>query len=349
MKCKATVKDVASVANVSVATVSRVLNGNYYVSPDVENRVRAAIDALGYVQNSIARSLKMNSTHMIGYVVSDISNTYHISAARAAEDILRNEGYSMILCSTENSQERERKYLDLMIGKNVDALVLNTTGMNDEYIVNLNKNMPIVLVNRKISSPEFTGDFVDTNGYEGCYHLTKLLLSIGHRKIYVLHGPQHLSNSQERLAGFKAAMKEYDITVDSSYPYQFAGSFSLQSGIDAIEALCTMKDKPTAIMSQNNMMTIGVLKGLKFRNISIPEELSLVSYDGIDNLDLMTVRPTIANFDTNIIGSQIATLLLERIKNPELPNRNFILEPEIIQGNSIGLPTDLLNRRNFKN
>lgn len=345
MKNKATVKDVAAAASVSVATVSRVLNGNYYVSPDVETRVRSAIEALGYVQNSIARSLKMNSTHMIGYVVSDISNTYHISAARAAEDIFRREGYSMILCSTENSQEREHEYLNLLIGKNVDALVLNTTGKNDAYIVALSKNMPVVLVNRKISQPDFTGDFVDTNGYEGCYHLTNLLLSIGHRKIYVLHGPQHLSNSQERLAGFKAAMKEYGITVDESYPYQFAGSFTLQSGIDAIETLCSMEDKPTAIMSQNNMMTIGVLKGLKSKNISIPEELSLVSYDGIDNLDLMTIRPTLANFDATAIGTRIATMLLERIKNQPIPNRQFILEPEIIQGNSIGLPTDLLNRK----
>lgn len=345
MKSKATVKDVAAAAGVSVATVSRVLNGNYYVSPDVENRVRQAIDALGYVQNSIARSLKMNSTHMIGYVVSDISNTYHISAARAAEDILRKDGYSMILCSTENSQEREHEYLNLLIGKNVDALVLNTTGKNDSYIVKLSKNMPIMLVNRKITHPEFTGDFVDTNGYEGCYHLTKLLLNIGHRKIYVLHGPQHLSNSQERLSGFKAAMQEAGIPVDASYPYQFAGSFTLQSGIDAIDALCSMEDKPTAIMSQNNMMTIGALKGLKAKNISIPEELSLVAYDGIDNLDLMTTRPTVANFDTTVIGSRIATMLLERIRDPSMANRQFILEPEIIQGNSIGLPTNLLNQR----
>lgn len=345
MKSKATIKDVAAVANVSVATVSRVLNGNYYVSPDVVERVRRAIESLGYVQNSIARSLKMNSTHMIGYVVSDISNTYHISAARAAEDILRKEGYSMILCSTENSQEREYEYLNLLIGKNVDALVLNTTGKNDSYIVELSKNMPIVLVNRKITRSEFTGDFVDTNGYDGCYQLTKLLLSIGHRKIYVLHGPQHLSNSQERLAGFMAAMKEYGVTVDESYPYQFAGSFTLQSGIDAIETLCCMEDKPTAIMSQNNMMTIGILKGLKSKSISIPEELSLVSYDGIDNLDLMTIRPTVANFDTTIIGSKIATMLLERIKDSSMANRQFILEPEIIQGNSIGLPTGLLNQR----
>ena len=344
---KATIKDVAAAANVSVATVSRVLNGNYYVTPEVEMRVRKSIDTLGYVQNSIARSLKINSTHMIGYVLSDISNPYHISAARAAEDIFRNEGYGMILCSTENSQQRERRYLDLLVGKNVDALVLNTTGKNDSYVVKLSKNMPVVLVNRNISSGDFTGDFVDTNGYVGCYHLTKLLLSIGHRKIYVLYGPQYLSNSQCRMAGFKAAMQEYGITVDNSYPYQFAGSFTLQSGIDAVKALCSMNNRPTAIMSQNNMMTIGALKELKSKNISVPEELSLVSYDGIDNLDLMTIRPTVANFDTTIIGTRIANMLLERIKDSSLENRQFILNPEIIQGNSIGLPTDLLSQRNF--
>lgn len=342
LSAHSTIKDVASEARVSVATVSRVLNQNYYVTEAVRDKVLAAVEKLEYVPNSIARSLKVNNTHTIGFVVSDISNTYHISVARSVEDVIKKQNYSMILCSTENNKERELTYLKLLLSKNIDGLILNTTGKNDKFILEMNKRVPMVLVNRRLGLSGFVGDFVDSDNYGGCYLLTKQLLSLGHRNIFVVRGPSYLSNSRERFEGFAAAMSEYGIAVDSAYPFLYEGAFTLESGMEAAAYLCEMGEPPTAVLSQNNMMTIGLLKALRSRNINVPEDISVVSYDGIDNMDLMITRPAVANFDTFEMGIYVGDAILERIGDNSIPNREFILPPNITWGNSLGVPTDNL-------
>ena len=347
MSARVTIKDVARKANVSVATVSRVLNDNYSVRHDTKKKVHAASKQLGYVPNSIARSLKTQSTHTIGFVVSDISNTYHISIARSIEDIIQRHNYSIILCSTENNRERELTYLKLLLSKNVDGLILNCSGKNDDFIMEMNQKLPTLLLNRRLKSKGFRGDFIDGNNFFGCYSLTKHLLAMGHRKIYAVTGPRHLSNGLERFSGFVKAMEESGVIVDEQYPWCFEGSFTLESGIEAVRYMCAMPDKPTAILTQNNMTTIGLLKGMREKNIIAPEDISLAAYDGLDNLALLSTRPTVADFDTVAMGRKAGEAILERIQDNAIPNREFIFEPIIIPGNAIGVPTDNLQRRTF--
>lgn len=338
----------AKAAHVSIATVSRVMNQNYYVSPAVEKRVLDATKALGYLPNSVARSLKVNATHTIGFIVSDISNAYHISIAREVEDIIKNSNYSLIVCSTENNKERELTYLKLLKSKNIDALILNTTGFNDNFIqTNLNGYIPIILINRRVHFQNFIGDLADSNNKLGAYLLTKQLLLLGHRKIFVVSGSPNLSNSQERFAGFTKAMNEFGIVISENYPFRYEGNFTLESGYQAVEYMYTLSSKPTAIVSLNNMMTIGILKCLCTRNIQIPEDISIVGYDGIENLELMSVRPTVANFDPHIIGKHVGMAILERIRDNHIENREFILDPEIINGNAVSIPTDNLMRKSL--
>ncbi|MPM76897.1 Ribose operon repressor [bioreactor metagenome] len=186
--------------------------------------------------------------------------------------------------------------------------------------------------------PKFRGDLIDTNSYQGCYLLTKQLLSLGHKKIFVVRGPLHLSNSFERFQGFADAMKEAGIDVMKQYPYVYTGEFTQQSGIDAVRFLQQMEERPTAILSQNNMMTIGILEELKNTQIRIPEDISLVSYDGVNNMDLMITRPTSARFDMQLLGQQVGQSILARIKDPELPSREFVFDPIIVNGNSLSIP-----------
>lgn len=345
MTRRVTIKDVAKEANVSTATVSRVLNNNQFVDEEICKRVLEVSRKLGYFPDSIARSLKVRSTHTIGFMVSDISNTNHIAVARSVEDVIQAKNYSLILCSTERDKERERRYLMLLMSKNIDGLVLNTSGDNLDLVMEMNKRMPMVLINRRIEVPGFKGDLVDSNNNQGIYELTKQLLTIGHRKIYIVRGPSFLSNSRERFEGFARAMHEIGITVDENYPYVFEGSFTLQSGIQAVDHLCSLDNLPTAILSQNNMMTLGLLKGLRAKNINVPEDLSIVSFHGIENIDLMAIRPTVAYVDNREIGDRVGEAILERIADNTLPNREFILETKIITGNSVGIPTDNLARK----
>lgn len=140
-----TIKDVAKLAGVSIATVSRVINDNYYVSPEIKEKVLQAIEDLDYYPNYVARSLKSEKTNSIGFLVSDISNTYFTTMAKALEDVIHKKNYSLIVCSTEDKKEKELAYLKLLISKKVDGLILNTTGKNDELIAELSKQLPIVL------------------------------------------------------------------------------------------------------------------------------------------------------------------------------------------------------------
>lgn len=350
MSQRVTIRDVAREANVSVATVSRVLNQNYSVSDEVRANVLDASKRLRYIPNFIARSLKMQSTHTIGFVVSDITNAYHISIARSIEDVVQRHNYNMVLCSTENSREREMRYLKLLLSKNVDGLILNPSGKNSDllgYILKINKNLPILLLNRRSGAGDFTGDLFDSNNLLGSYTLTKHLLTLGHRKIYVVNGPEYLSNNIERFSGFKKAMEEAGLPAGGDYPWCFKGDFTLESGLDAVNYLCAMEEKPTAILSLNNMMTLGVLKGLRAKNIRAPEDVSIAAFDGLDNLELMSTRPTVANFDTAAMGRKAGEAILERIKDNSIPSREYIFEPIIIPGNAVGVPTDNLQSRTF--
>lgn len=338
MEKRATIKDIAQNARVSIATVSRVLNNNPLVTEEMRERVLESARTLNYIPNTAAQSLKTNRTNTIGFVISDIYSEALITAAKTTEQIIAREKYNMILCSTENDPERERAYLEMLMSKNVDAIVLNTTGRNIDYVLEIDQRIPLVLFNRKIEDHRFVGDLVDSNNYHGSYQLTRQLLQQGHRRIMLVHGPIYLSNAAERFEGFAAAMREAGIDVSDGYPYIFSGDFCRETGVRAVDHLLAMEEPPTAVISQNVTMSEGILLRANALRLRIPEELSFVSYDSIPNAALMRVRPTSAASDTARMGEQIGCSVLERIKHPNLPSRSFIFEPAIEQGNSVAPP-----------
>jgi len=334
-----TIKDIAREAKVSIATVSRALNHDPRVTDSMQAKVVSAANKLNYIPNSAAKSLKTNSTHTIGVLLSDIANPDYISITRTVEDIVSDEGYNLIMCSTGDQKKRELGYLQMLFSKNVDGLILNTTELNDDYVLKMNARIPTVLLNRPIDSPEFRGDFLTTDGYLGTYLLVKQLLSLGHRRIYVIQGPPHLVNNKERFQAFLDAMQETGYPVDANYPYIFTGDYTQQSGMAAAKKMMLLNPPPTAVITLSNLAMLGVLQEIccGSHNIRVPERLSLASYDSLPNMDLFSMRPTTAQFDNIAIGHQCAHSILERIKNPSLPNRKFVFEPTIVSGNTVGL------------
>lgn len=338
MTKRTTIKDVAKASNVSIATVSRVLNDNAFVTEDIKKAVFKAVKDLNYIPNTAAKSLKTQKSGIIGFVISDISSKALVQAAKATEEVIAESNYNIILCTTENDPVREKKYLQMLMSKNVDGIVINTTGKNSDYIVSLSKQIPIVLLNRNIESEQFRGDLVDSNNFEVSYQLTKQLLTLGHRRILAICGPEYLSNAKERYEGFRSAMAECGVDVTKDYPYIFSGNFSRQTGIDAINYMMSLTPRPTAIISLNITMSIGALTQCHALNLHIPEEVSFISYDGIPNSELMIIRPTSAKFNIPDMGRQIGKAMLERIKNPKMASRRFIFNPDIVLGNSLSLP-----------
>jgi DNA-binding LacI/PurR family transcriptional regulator len=331
----ATIKDVAKAAGVSTATVSRVINGNYNVSSEIEQKVLKAIDELKYFPNSVARSLKNDSTYTIGFLVSDISNSYFTTIAKVVEDIVSPKNYNIIMCSTEEEKSRELNYLKLLVSKKVDGLILNTTGKNDDFIAALSKKIPIVLINRRLFNMNYNGDFIDGGNLDGVYDLTAHLIAYGHRKIGVINGDLSVSTGMERFEGFKMSMKEIGINVDLNYPYRFDGQFTMESGYQGAAYLMGLSEPPSGIVVMNNSMTLGALKYFRMNGIRVPEEISIVSFGNIENVELMYVKPSIVTLNAYAIGNKVGKVILERIHNPTVKNREVIITPQLIVGDSV--------------
>lgn len=333
---KVTIKDVAKQANVSAATVSRIINKNEKVDPAIREKVLEVIKQLNYLPNSVARSLKKDTTLIIGLLVSDISNPYFTTIAKAIENTVSTSKYNIIFCSTENNKDIEMSYLRLLLSRNVDALILNTTGYNDEYICQLSKSLPIVLLDRKVNENGFKGDFVAVDDFQIGYSLASELISHGHRKIGVINGLLNVSTGAERFRGFKSAMNKIGIEVDDSYPYVFNGNFTMESGYQGTAKLLNDEDKPTALVIMNNEMTFGALNYCRMHDIAIPDEISIVAYGYFKNMNLMYINLSVAVLEPEIIGAKAAELIMERIRcnTTELSNKSILYSPQFVNGNS---------------
>ncbi|ORC37788.1 hypothetical protein B4O97_01945 [Marispirochaeta aestuarii] len=333
---RATIKDVARAAGVSIATVSRVINGNYYVSPRIEEKVQQAIAESGYVPNSVARSLKSNTTYLIGFIVSDISNFMLMSIARSIENVIRDNGYNLLVCSTENDEELERKYIDALVSRNISGIVLHSTGKLEEYITQVSQHVPIALVYRHVEHSGFIGDTIDTDARQASYDMTRHLIDSGHKRIGMLNGYMQFSTSRDRWRGFCSAMEEAGLPVNDKYIAN--GDFTEADGYTGTLRMMSQDPPPTALIGMNTAVTVGAMKYLQEAGISIPEDISVVCYGEVENSELMKISPTRVPQFPSDLGSKVGELILDRIKNPGRSNREVIFGAKIIPGNSVAPP-----------
>ena len=331
-----TIKDVASLANVSIATVSRVINHSGSVNPILAKRVQQAIHDLNQSPNIVARSLKTSNTATIAFLVSNISDPYFITIGRGIEDYIKGFGYNLIVCSIGHSKEKEIAYLQLLKEKKVDGLILNTVGYNDDIISELSQNTPIVLSNRRINSASFNGDFVDSDNIGGVYALTKCLLAAGHRKIGTINGPSHLSTASERYRGFCNAMNDHGISIEQDYLYQYEGLFNSESGYHGAKKLMEQSSPPSAIILMSSEIALGAMRYFSTNKISIPNDVSIVCFGDIPNREILYINPTVAATNLTGMGMKMGELLLERIQAKEpIANREICFTTQIYNGNSI--------------
>jgi LacI family transcriptional regulator len=328
-------KEIAKRANVSTATVSRVINNKGPISEITKSKVLEAIEALEYYPNLVARSLKNSTTQTIALLVSDISNGYFAKLSLAVEKVIHPRNFTLIVCSTGDDPAKEAGDLNILLEKKVDGIILNTTGGNNELITSLSKRVPLVLCNRKIDSLDMNSDFVDNDNYTSSYKLTSHLIAQGHRKIGIVNGPMIVSSSQERFEGFRDAMKKININISRDYEYYYDASYDEQSGYEAAKQLYNLDKRPTALVMMNGPMAIGALRYFREHNVHIPNDISIVSATDIINQELFYVQLCVATMDPWIIGKRAAELLLERIDNEnKVANREVRYYSEIILGNS---------------
>ncbi|WP_040978460.1 LacI family DNA-binding transcriptional regulator [Oceanobacillus jeddahense] len=321
-----TIKDIAKEANVSIATVSRVINNkDESIRKDTKERIKTIIRKHNYQPNRIARSMITKKTATLGLIIPDIQNPFFPELVRGVEDFANENEYSVILCNTDGDLNRERKYLDLMKEKNVDGIIYTYAfaelskplkGFLEE------NNIPMVLLDRAEPNSKMSGVYVDNE--KAGYMATKHLISLNHKKIGCITGPEHIENSKERFSGYYQALKEANIPLDKEII--FTGDYQMKGGYKAAKGL--IKKEVTAIFTFNDLMAFGVYQAAAELGRKIPDDLSVIGFDNIKYNHLLVPKLTTIEQSSYKMGENAVELLLKQIKGtPEQEKETIIIEP----------------------
>ena len=322
-----TIRDVAARAGVSSTTVSHVINDTRPVSAELRTRVDAAMAELGFQPNALARSLRRKRTHTVGMIVPDSANPFFAEVGRGIEDTSFASGYSVILCNSDGDPARELLYMDLLVQKQVDGVLLVPTGDQAELAAKLRtRNIPVVVIDRDV--PEAPIDRVHIDNVAGGYLATRHLLDLGHRRIGYIGGPPHLSPVPDRSAGYRHALREAGLPVDEQLVA--AGNFRDVGGYDGAQVLLALPDPPTAIFTGNDLMAIGAIAAARNAGIVVPGDLSIVGFDDIHlagyiNPPLTTVAQP--KYELGVIAAQ---LLFARLAQPDLSPQYRLLQAQLV-------------------
>jgi len=318
---------VAQRAGVSIATVSHVINNTRHVSDDLRSRVLAAIEELNYQPSAVARSLRCKRTRTIGMVIPDNCNPFFAEVARGIEDASFEQGYNVILCNSDGDVEKELDYLELLIGKRVDGIVLVSAGDSQATVDLLaGQEAAVVIVDREIS--DLRADLVMTDNLQGGYQATSYLLGLGHRRIACIAGPSPLTPSAARVAGYRMALTKAGVRVDEQLI--LTGDFQSHNGYAAMRTLLALTEGPTAIFACNDMMAIGAICAIHQAGLSVPEDISVVGFDDIALASFTCPPLTTVAQAKHAMGILAFEILRERMQDEGLPPRRELLETELV-------------------
>ena len=329
-----TIKDVAAHASVSVATVSAVMNGNKYVSPELEARVRTSIEALGYMRNSMARGLKTQVSHTIGLIVPDIANPFFTNISRGVEDVANAQHYSLILGNTDEDPEKELNYIDLLNGKRADGMIIATTAKGHDYAPSWPlRHLPVVSIDRSLFHLGIDTVLVDNR--HGARMAIEHLIHLGHRRIGIVTGLPGIAPTDERLAGYKEALEAYGLPID---PALIVVAHARVGGGEqgAMHLLTQTADRPTAVFLMDGTMVIGALQAIAKLGLRCPDDIALVGFDDFVWASVMHPHLTVVAQPTYEIGHMAAQLLFERLSNKQREPREVCLKTQLIVRESCG-------------
>jgi len=331
-----TIKQIAEEANVSGATVSRVVNNNYPVSEEVRLKVLKAISELNYQPNGVARSLKSKKTHMIGIVVADITNPYFMQIAKGVESVVSSKGYNLLFCSTNENPSREHGLLRLLNEKRVDAIVLATCDKDGSHIKHLIEHgIPVIMVDRKISGLDI--DTIVEDNFNASYNITNYLISKGHKKISIVNGLLNVSTGKERFEGFKKALGDNGILLIEKYVLK--GDFKREDAYREAKNMIKKQknDLPTAIFAANNLMAEGTMIAICEQGLRMPEDISIVSFGDLSISQLIKPKLTVISQNAYAIGQRAGEIALERTSGKQKNYKEFVLVPEMEIGESVAM------------
>jgi len=312
-----TLKDVAKKAGVSAATVSRVLQDHPRISTKTKEHVLKCVAELGYVINNVARSLKTNKSHIIGFICPELMNNFFMNVGKGLDKELKKNGYSLIICNSDESIEGEKSHLRLLMQQCVDGIIIIPSTSEGAHLqAILHDSIPTICIDRTFE--DFTCDSVLVDNMNGSYQATEELIHKGFTRIAYIGGNKTLTTAKEREAGYRNALKDYNIHIDEKYIME--GDFHAESGHALMQKLMLMKKPPDTVFVANYFMYLGAMRYLlqdaaQRHKTGLPP-LSAITMANFDNMEYLSVfggSTVIVEQPMEQIGREAAKLLLKRL------------------------------------
>lgn len=329
----ATMKDIAKRTGLGLATISKYLNGGN-VRPKNKKLIDAAVKELRFVPNGFARSLKTSQSHTIGVVIPDLRNGFSTSVITAMEDALRKKDYAVIVCDCRFDAEREREAVSFLLHKRVDGLINMPTDPTGAHLAPaLENKTPVVLLDRMIQPLSGSVSAVVIDNVAASESATLALLDAGHTDIGLVLGNRGVYTTENRHLGYLSAYRRRgleprkDLTLYSDY--------TMEGGYAAVKRLLALPKRPTAMLVTNYEMTLGTMVALNEAGISVPDDLSLVTFDRLDPFGAVYAYLTIVMQPLDAIGECVARQMLNLLGEDRAPHQVVMLSAELCQGASV--------------
>ena len=319
------IKDVAKAAGVSTATVSRVLSNGAHVRPEVREHVLEVVEQLSYRPNLLARSLRSQQSNTIGLIVSDIRNPFFTAMSRAIEDTAYEQGFSLMLCNTDENPEKEAIYLHLMHDQNVAGVIFSPTLHMATNFTVAQITFPTVVVDRAIKDADV--DAVLLDNVDAAHRLGTHLIERGYRNIGILYG-ETSTTGRERYIGFEKALRAHNLALMAEHVKSVQPK--IEMGYAATLKMLDTGQPLDALFTTNSLLAAGALQAIRERNLTIPDDLALVTFDETTWASLVQPPLTLIAQPTYEIGKTATELLLQRIADPRRATRQVIMKGQLL-------------------
>ena len=317
-----TIYDVAREANVSMATVSRVVNGNPNVKPSTRRKVLGVIEELGYRPNAVARGLASKKTTTVGVIIPDISINFYAELSRGIADIATMYEYNIIVSNSDERPDRELELLIDLFGKQVDGLIFMSDALSDEVRTEMSRsNVPVVLAGTLDEANQFATVNIDFE--QAAYEAVSKLIENGHKRIVLLVGPLTRDINGAKKLGYERALKEAGIEFDDELIVEIENSYD--SGYDSWKNIKDLPTKATGIFATNDTLAVGVLNGIRDDGFSVPNDYELICFEHSDLARI--VRPQLSSVAVPLydLGAVAMRLLTKLMNNEEVEEKKVEL------------------------
>jgi LacI family transcriptional regulator len=322
-----TIREVAERARVSIATVSRVVNGSSKVDPQLAERVKEAIATLHYQPNRTARALAGNRSALLGLLVTDIQNPFFMDLMRGVEEVSSQNGYLLVICNTAEDPQKEKQYIEILASEPVaGAIIVPAREQLDALAMLKARQIPIITVDRRVR--DRTVDAVLVNNVLAAKEAVAHLINNGYQRVGIITGLKSTTTANDRLLGYRQALQEAGIKHDPALEQH--GPFNEETGERGVQRLLQSDPPVEAILAANNRITVGALRALHAHQKRVPEDVALVGFDEVRWAIPDLVAITTVTQPAYELGRAAALRLLQRLQQPDIPRQEIILQHQLL-------------------